>query len=53
MVRHVAVANERAHADVPVWKRFDLGEWHRADVDDTLRALDVQLHEVDEGRAAR
>jgi hypothetical protein len=47
MVREVGVAHQRTDAEATAGKRFDLVERQAVDVDDLLRTLDVQLHEVE------
>jgi hypothetical protein len=52
VVRHVAVADHRADAHAAVGERLDAGQRQRIDVDEDGRPLDVELHQVDERRAA-
>src|SRR6267143_730596 len=53
MVRQIRIAHGRPDLQPPVRKRLDLVERQAVDVDDMLRPLDVQLHQVEKRRPAR
>src|SRR5438270_16748 len=52
MTGHLAVSHQRADPDAAVGQLLDPRERHSVDVHDHRRAFHVQLHQVDECRAA-
>jgi hypothetical protein len=50
VVRHVAVAHHRAHADAAARQLADFSQRQLIDVEQRCRRLDVQLHQVDDRR---
>jgi hypothetical protein len=52
MMGQVEVANERPDLQPSVLQLFDVAKRQMIDVDHLTWALDVELHEIDQGRAA-
>ena len=48
MVRQIRIADHRANRQAAVGKRFDFVERQPIDVDQRLRLLDIQLHQIDQ-----
>jgi len=51
VMSQVEVANERPDLQPPVLQLFDVAKRQMIDVDHLTWALDVELHEIDQGRA--
>ncbi len=52
MVRNIGIPGERPDAQASLERSLDLLQRKTIDVDDLLRCLDVEFHEVDQRRSA-